>query len=325
MVEQGPDPQVGPGPLVELVETKAPVLVRGVSWQETGPSLSLTSDAGDLALPLLSGAWLRLEIMTGPDVPPRFCLGYVLVKGPQESTHHNCPTGQAAERGFQCGACFAKDEMRYMHDFHRSGIAPTGMRAYLAQPHWLYIATFADGTTKVGTASQRSKWRRLAEQGALVARYVARADDGAVVRRLEDAVSTNLPPTQFVRGAAKYAALLHPRPALHLEQTNKAMADVVREFVAGQTMDGFEVVQEQWQRSVVSEAIAAPSRRTAYPQALDSGRHGVRLTSFLGPTALVGLDAVDGEFLLDLGALKGRKIRFGNFQTEVPALQESLF
>lgn len=239
--------------------------------------------------------------------------------------HHRCPTNQPAERGFQCGSCFARDEMRYMHDYHRSGIAPPGLKLYLAQQHWLYIATFADGTTKVGTASQRSKWSRLATQGALVARYVARADNGSVVRELEDSVSTNLPPTQFVRSAAKYAALLHPRPPLHLEQTNKAMADVVRKHVVELALEGFEPVDEHWQRSDFSEAVALPGRRTAYPQPLDSGEHGMRLESMLGPTALAGLDGVEGEFLVDLGALKGRKIFFGNYQTDVPALQESLF
>lgn len=300
-------------------------LVRGVSWTEQGPALSLSTDDGDARLPLLPGQWLRFEVLSGDGVPARHCLGFTRVEESGQPQHFACPTGQGAERGFQCGACFAKDQMRLMHDFHRSGQASPGLKAYLAQQHWLYIATFADGTTKVGTASERSKWSRLAEQGALVARYVARARDGAVVRHLEDAVSTNLPPTQFVRGAAKFAALLHPRPPLHLEQTNKAMADVVRGYVAELALEGFEAVDEPWQRNGFSEAVAMPSRRTAYPQPLDSGRHGIRLDSLLGPTALAGLDGADGAFLVDLGGLKGQRIRLGDYQTEVPALQESLF
>lgn len=300
-------------------------LVRGVSWSPSGPALSLSTDDGAAQLPLLPGQWLRFEVLSGDGTPARYCLGFARVEESGQAEYLPCPSGQGAERGFQCGACFAKDQMRLMHDFHRSGQGSPGLKAYLAQQHWLYIATFADGTTKVGTASERSKWSRLAEQGALVARYVARAQDGSVVRHLEDAVSTNLPPTQFVRGAAKFAALLHPRPPLHLEQTNKAMADVVRDYVAGLALDGFETAEEQWVRSEYSEVVALPSRRTAYPQPLDSGSHGVRLDSILGPTALAGLDGADGEFLVDLGALKGRKVRFGDFSTEIPALQESLF
>lgn len=300
-------------------------LVRSVSWHEEGPALSLTTDDGDARLPLVPGQWLRFEVLSGDGVPARHCLGFTQVAERGQPEHVPCPTGQPAERGFQCGVCFAKDQMRPMHDFHRSGQGSPGLKAYLSQQHWLYIATFADGTTKVGTASERSKWSRLAEQGALVARYVARARDGAVVRHLEDAVSTNLPPTQFVRGAAKFAALLHPRPPLHLEQTNKAMADVVRGYVAGLALEGFDTAQEQWQRSAFSEGAAVPSRRTAYPQPLDSGRHGFRIDSLLGATALAGLDGVEGAFLVDLGALKGRKITLGDYETEVPALQESLF
>ncbi|AIY01784.1 hypothetical protein ART_2185 [Arthrobacter sp. PAMC 25486] len=300
-------------------------LVRGISWSLEGPALSLETDDGGARLPLVVGQWLRFEVLSGDGVPARFCLGFTRVEESGQPQHFPCPSGQGAERGFQCGACFAKDQMRLMHDFHRSGQGSPGLKAYMSAQHWLYIATFADGTTKVGTASERSKWSRLAEQGALVARYVARAQDGAVVRHLEDAVSTNLPPTQFVRGAAKFAALLHPRPPAHLEQTNKAMADVVREYVEGLALEGFEPAEEQWVRSEMSEAVAVPSKRTAYPQPLESGMHGIRMDSLLGPTALVGLDGADGEFLVDLGALKGRKIRLGDFQTVVPALQESLF
>lgn len=303
-------------------------LVRGIIWTPEGPALSLTKDAkddGGARLPLVPGQWLRFEVLSGDGTPARYCLGFARVDESGQAQHLPCPTGQGAERGFQCGACFAKDQMRLMHDFHRSGQGSAGLKVYLSQQHWLYIATFADGTTKVGTASDRSKWSRLAEQGALVARYVARAQDGSVVRHLEDAVSTNLPPTQFVRGAAKFAALLHPRPPLHVEQTNKAMADVVRGFVGELDLEGFETVDEQWPRSNFSEAVATPGRRTAYPQPLDSGQHGIRLDSMLGATALAGLDRTEGEFLVDLGGLKGRKIQCGDYQTEIPALQESLF
>ncbi|MDD0859236.1 DUF2797 domain-containing protein [Arthrobacter alpinus] len=247
-------------------------LVRGVTWTPEGPALSLTTDDGDARLPLVPGQWLRFEVLSGDGVPARYCLGFSRVEESGQPQHFPCPSGQGAERGFQCGACFAKDQMRLMHDFHRSGQGSPGLKAYLSTQHWLYIATFADGTTKVGTASERSKWSRLAEQGALVARYVARAQDGSVVRHLEDAVSTNLPPTQFVRGAAKFAALLHPRPPLHVEQTNKAMADVVRGFVANLPLEGFETADEQWLRSSFSDAVATPGRRTAYRSRWIRGR-----------------------------------------------------
>ena len=212
-----------------------------------------------------------------------------------------------------------------MHDFHRSGIAPPGLKAYLAQPHWLYVATFADGTVKVGTASQRSKWNRLADQGAVTARYVAHARDGSVVRMLEDAVSTELGLTQFVRGAAKFTALLMPRPTAQLEEGNRKVAAAVREFLKGLTLDGFESVTGRWEHSAFADAVVQPSQRTAYPRPLDSGEHGMRLESLAGSYALVAVDGAETVFLADLAALKGHKIRFGDYTTDVPALQEPLF
>ena len=299
------------------------MLCRGIRWPSAPgtPYLAL-EDSGQREHDVLlePGTGLGFTV-----VPGRWCLGHQLIHDKSHRTHVPCRAQALLSSGTQCPDCVAADESRPMHDFHRSGRAGSGLRDYLAQPHWLYIATFADGTTKVGTASEPSKWRRLAEQGALVARYVALARDGSVVRHLEDSVSTNLPPTQFVRGAAKFAALLHPRPPLHLEQTNKAMASVVRDYVGGLALEGFHTVDEQWERSVFSDAVAGPSRRAAYPQPLDSGAHGIRLDSMLGLTALVGVDDVDGEFLLDLGALKGRKIRIGEYTSTLPALQELLF
>lgn len=308
-------------PAVEPAEA----LVRGVSWSTDGPALSLTTDDGDSRLPLEAGLWLRFRVLSGAGIPARYCLGYSAVQGPTEAHHHACPSGAAAERGYQCGPCFARDDFRFMHDFHRSGIGPPGLKAYLAQPHWLYVATFADGTTKVGTASERSKWTRLGEQGAVVARYVAHARDGSVVRMLEDAVSRELGLTQFVRGAAKFTALLVPRPAAQLEEDNREVAAVVREFLDRLTLDGFETVTEQWERSAFTDGVTGTGQRIAYPQPLDSGGHGMRLDSMVGSYALVAVDDADTVFLANLAALKGHKIRFGGYTTDVPALQESLF
>ncbi|WP_186760382.1 DUF2797 domain-containing protein [Arthrobacter alpinus] len=300
-------------------------LVRGVSWGPDGPLLSLTTDDGPSRLPLSAGLWLRFRVESGADVVARYCLGYSTVQGPVDSEHFPCPTGVAAERGYQCGSCFARDGFRFMHDFHRSGIAPAGLKAYMAQPHWLYVATFADGTTKVGTASQRSKWSRLAEQGAMTAQYVARANNGSVVRVLEDAVSKELGMTQLVRGTAKFASLLSPRPEAQLQSGNQAGAVVVRDFLHTLTLDGFSTCTETWERSAYANAVASTRQRIAYPQPLDSGGHGMRLHSMIGGYALVTVDNAEAAFLADLSALKGHKISFGAYTTAIPALQESLF
>nr|WP_321164498.1 DUF2797 domain-containing protein [Arthrobacter sp. Soil763] len=116
------------------------------------------------------------------------------------------------------------------------------------QPHWLYVATFANGASKIGTAADLRKWNRLAEQGAVTARYVARAADGRVVRILEDQVTRDAGLPQQIRSAAKAAALTAPPPETTLEALNARAAAAVRELLARAGGDGFDVVDEQWQR-----------------------------------------------------------------------------
>ena len=140
----------------------------------------------------------------------KHCLGHHKVHGPADRDHVLCPDRAPAARGSQCERCFVLDDSRLIHDFHRGGRVPPGLRAYLMQPHWLYVATFANGASKVGTASHPRKWNRLAEQGAVVARYVARAEDGRVVRLLEDMITRDAGLPQQVRAAAKAAALRRP-------------------------------------------------------------------------------------------------------------------
>ncbi|UVJ38616.1 DUF2797 domain-containing protein [Arthrobacter sp. CJ23] len=313
----------------------AELLVHGVSWNgppdqdapDGGlPALQLQSPSGGrTAVPLSAASRLGLRILPG-----LWCLGHVKVHGPGERTHVPCKDRAPAVRGKQCGPCFARDDSRLMHDFHRGGPVPAGLRAYLMQPHWLYVATFAGGATKIGTASAPRKWNRLAEQGAVHASYVAHAEDGRVVRVLEDLATRELGLVQQVRSAGKAAALLEPRPAVELSAVNKQAAARVRELLAGLAMTGFAVVEEEWQRPALARELCGPGRRLAYPAAFDGGGHGLEIRSLSGAIALAMLpDAagvpVEGDFVADLGALKGRRIEFGDHHTEIPALQDSLF
>ena len=253
----------------------------------------------------------------------RFCLGYSKVLGPRDRRLFHCPEQTTAERGYQCGPCFARDDFRYMHDVHRSGVAPDGLAAYLAQDHWLYVATFADGSTKVGTASERSKWSRLAEQGAVVARYVAHTDDGRVVRVLEDAVTRHAGLPQAVRSAAKTAALARPLAPSELDVVNAGAADVVRGLLAHDVdIDGFEGVEEQWQAPGSWERVLA-ARAIVYPLSLATGDHGGSVLAVLGQTALLGLP--EGEFLLNMALLRGRRLELGGFRSAPVAVQDELF
>ncbi|MGX5715353.1 DUF2797 domain-containing protein [Arthrobacter sp. MAHUQ-56] len=302
-------------------------LVHGVFWDAAddagAPVLRLQSPDGEFRqLGLHAGERLGFEVVG----PGKSCLGHVVVRSAARRDHILCATGEPAARGKQCERCFMLDESRLMHDFHRGGRVTPGLRDYLMQEHWLYVATFAGGATKVGTASGPRKWNRLAEQGAAAARYVARAEDGRVVRILEDMVTSEAGLTQQVRSAAKADALLQPLPPRQLDAINTRAAGQVRALLARAAVDGFETVEEQWLRPARADALHGTGAfRHAYPHPLDAGRHGFDLAAVSGPNALARLDGTDAEFVVNLSQLAARTIVPGNYASAVPALQESLF
>ncbi|WLQ06962.1 DUF2797 domain-containing protein [Arthrobacter oryzae] len=273
-------------------------------------------------LALDAGSRLGFSVAAGG----KACLGHHKVHGPADRDHVLCRAQAPAARGSQCERCFVMDDFRLIHDFHRGGGVPQGLRAYLMQEHWLYVATFAGGASKVGTASNLRKWNRLAEQGAVVARYVARADDGRVVRILEDMLTRDAGLPQQVRSAAKAAALVAPVPGVELDELNRRLAGEARALLACAGVEGFDVVDERWVRPGLADGACRPGARHAYPHDLGAGGHGFRITAVSGSIAVAALDGSELEFVVNLGRLKARTVELGDHHTsEVPAVQESLF
>lgn len=301
--------------------TNSLYLCGGTAWDEDGAFLRLIQPGGRSVLRLAPGAQLRFRIRSKA---PRYCLGYELVREDGRQTQP-CPGNAAAERGYQCKRCFFQDEGRLVHNSHRGGELPAGLRSYLARPQWLYIATFADGTTKVGTAADRRKVLRLTEQGALAAQYVARAANGLQVRVLEDEISGALGLPQAVRAGHKCAALAAPLPDEELRAINAGHADGVRAVLFDRDPDGFEVVKESWPRPRAFEAVLEEKTPGLYPLPLSAGNHGLLIRGMLGSTALAATDDAGLFFLADLTALKGQRIELGAFETDLPALQQPLF
>ncbi|WP_049822665.1 DUF2797 domain-containing protein [Arthrobacter sp. H41] len=300
-------------------------LCSGVTWRKNIPFLALEGpDGASEDLPLVPGARLGYRIASSPGV--RYCLGHYRVHDVETRTHVRCAVQAAAERGYQCGQCFARDDLRFMHDIHRSGIAPEGLKRYLNQRHWLYIATFAGGATKVGTASDLRKRARLVEQGAVAASYVASAENGRVVRILEDEVTRALGLQQAVRSSAKAAALRAPLEARQLDVLNAEHADATRDLLTnGMDIGGFTVVQEVFVPPSSWSAVLTAPQSQPYPEPLDSGEHGFTIGPMIGSCVLATIAGTAVPFLADLSLLKGRRIEPGNFTTGVPAVQESLF
>ncbi len=315
------------------------LLSSGIEWPADGTSPRWdrrTGDGSSADIVLEPGTRCSFAVAAG-----RWCLGHTLVHATGGWEHVDCPDASRAERGTQCGPCVARDEARYMHDFHRSGIAPPGLRAYLARPQWLYVATFANGASKVGTAGEGNKWRRLAQQGAVTATYVALAADGRLVRVLEDLVTERLGLGQAVRASAKTAGLTEPGQGgpsaagvydvgslarVHQEKVERVRALLTQDPEARELE--VEPTEEAFTPPGQAQSLLAAwdaGELYAYPGWLSASTHGFDVESVLGQSLGVRLDGSERLYAADAAVLKGRRVTPGEYSTAIPAAQDSLF
>jgi Protein of unknown function (DUF2797) len=307
-------------------EPAAGDLCRGVTWSDRQPSLELHDDATGLRELPLPGRRLGLRLVsTGP-----YCLGYSgAVRG--HLTRVDCPRGRLATSGQQCEECVAKDEFRFAHHAHLGGYVPDALAVYLAQPHWVYVATFADATSKVGTASDGRQASRLDEQGAALATYVARAPDGRAVRVVEDAITEHTGLTQTKRRAAKVAALERPAAAEAIRAEHHDAVHQAREVVAAApTRIGVDPADVAWTRPPPADAFFADvpvGGWLPYPHDLRTGDHGFQIDGVAGSAVLVRLrdDADAVRYVVDLGAIAGSRIAIGPYESPDTPVQMSLF
>lgn len=305
------------------------LLCLGVSWADGAPALDL-SDVGTAAavrVPLLTHR-LGYRVAT----PGRFCTGSsAFVPDENRTARVPCPNRRPAVKSGQCGQCAARDEFKFAHRFHTGGYASPALTRYMAQPHWLYIATFADGSSKVGTAVDQRKRTRLDEQGAIMASYVARAADGKSVRIAEDSVTSQLAVTQYRRRNAKTAALASPAPHDTIAANHTRTVERATELLAAWKPDsGITPVTESW--TPPAELNLFRDRRptggwTAYPNDLKTGDHGFVVEACSGPAVLARIEsAADApRYIADLGELKGARIILGDYASSASMFQDSLF
>lgn len=292
----------------------------GVTWATGDPRLLLAPlPGGPLAYAEIMNRRLGYQAGTG-----RWCTGRYQFADTVRVEAVACPDRGLAEQSGQCGRCAGQDDFRFAHQVHQGGHVPDALRRYVDQPHWLYMATFADGTTKVGTAAEPRKRSRLDEQGALFATYLAKADDGRAVRHLEDALTHGLGVPQTVRAAAKLRALAAGRdlsaPRAAHEKDIARAADALADMK-------IPAVLEPWTPPAEGERLRTPDgARALYPHDLREGEHGFTPISCVGSQVLAVLDSDDGmAYLLDLGALKGSRITLGPFSSPATAVQSALF
>jgi hypothetical protein len=291
----------------------------GVTWATGDPRLLLAPlPGGPLTYAEIMNRRLGYQAETG-----RWCTGRYQFADTVRVEAVACPDRASTEQGGQCTRCAGRDDFRFAHQVHHGGHVPDALRRYVEQPHWLYLATFADGTTKVGTAAEPRKRSRLDEQGALFATYLAKAADGRAVRHLEDAITHDLGVPQTVPAAAKLQALADLRDL----STARAAHDkaVAR---AAEALDDMNVpaVLEVWSPPAEGERLRTGGEWALYPHDLREGEHGFTSLSCVGSQVLAALDSdEDMAYLLDLGALKGRRIVLGSFNSPNTVVQSTLF
>ncbi|MFI8569152.1 DUF2797 domain-containing protein [Rhodococcus sp. NPDC078407] len=253
----------------------------------------------------------------------RYCTGRTAFRADGPPRYVPCPGRERAVSSGQCETCAGKDSFRFVHTVHRSGLVSRDLEKHVMQPHWLYLAAFANGTFKIGTAADTRKWGRLAEQGAICARYVAHADDGKAVRVAEDLVTESMGLRQAVRSTAKAASLCLPIDVDRLEVATAARAEQVREMLTEAGVAGCTPIDERWAPPAGREALSENISRVAYPADVATGSHGLAIRTCVGQAVLA---TVDGEtYVADLAALKGRRIELGAFRSDLPAVQSALF
>lgn len=299
--------------------TDGEYVCHGITWATGDPRLLLASlPGGPLVYAEIMNQRLGFAVGTG-----RWCTGRYQFADTVRVEAVACPDRAPTEQSDQCARCFRQDEFRFAHQFHQDGNVPEALRRYMDQPHWLYLATFADGATKVGTAAEPRKQSRLDEQGALFATYLTKSPDGQAVRHLEDAITRGLQIPQTVRASTKLKALASLPDLSAASATHDHHVARVADTLAA--MDTLTML-EKWPPPAEGDRMRGCGIRMLYPHDLRDGEHGFAVVSCVGTQVLAVLGGDDEvDYVLDLGALRGRRITLGPFASPAVAVQNSLF
>lgn len=300
--------------------TDGEYVCHGITWATGDPRLLLAPlPDGPLVYAEIMNQRLGFGVGTG-----RWCTGRYQFADTVRVEALACPDRAPTEQGDQCARCLRQDEFRFAHQFHQDGNVPAALRQYMDQPHWLYLATFADGATKVGTAAEPRKQSRLDEQGALIATYLTKSADGRAVRHLEDAITRGLQIPQTIRASTKLKALAN--------LTDLSTANATHDRHVSRAADALAAMNtpamlETWSPPVEGDRMrVANGVRMLYPHDLRDGEHGFTVVSCVGTQVLAVLDGDDEvDYVLDLGTVKGRRLTLGPFTSPAAAFQNSLF
>ena len=326
--------------------------------QESSPAQRGVPSGVRIQIPLTPGAYLGLRIPRDSEGELyRYCAGYTTgtsndaapesaPKSARESAPKSgvtsagirrvpCPEGTRIQRGQQCPRCTARDEFTALHSAHLyPGTLTESMRAYAMLEHRLYVATFPDGTHKVGTSSLHSTPRRLDEQAVATATYIALAPDGLAIRRAEDAVTALAKIPQVKQVASKYRAWTNPLPGAQLRVAHQEAVARAREALAELARTDPEVpltaLDEPWIPSLaMNRPYAALRAQSPEPLApcdpgLESGSAGFFCTGAAGQFLSAHTGDADAAFLVNTAAWRNVLVEPAQEFTRV-RVQGSLF
>ena len=315
--------------------------------QESSPAQRGVPSGVRIQIPLTPGAYLGLRIPRDSEGELyRYCAGYTTGASndaaPESAGIRRvpCPEGTRIQRGQQCPRCTARDEFTALHSAHLyPGTLTESMRAYAMLEHRLYIATFPDGTHKVGTSSLHSTPRRLDEQAVATATYIALAPDGLAIRRAEDAVTALAKIPQVKQVASKYRAWTNPLPGAQLRVAHQEAVARAREALAELARTEPEVpltaLDEPWIPSLAMNRPYA-ALRTQSPEPLapcdsglgdsgtESGTAGFFCTGAAGQFLSAHTGDADAAFLVNTAAWRNVLVEPAQEFTRV-RVQGSLF
>nr|WP_294457257.1 hypothetical protein [uncultured Rothia sp.] len=300
-----------------------------------------------IQIPLTPGAYLGLRIPRDSEGELyRYCAGYTTGTSNDAAPASAgirrvpCPESTRIQRGQQCPRCTARDEFTALHSAHLyPGTLTESMRAYAMLEHRLYIATFPDGTHKVGTSSLHSTPRRLDEQAVATATYIALAPDGLAIRRAEDAVTALAKIPQVKQMAGKYRAWTNPLPGAQLRTAHQEAVARAREALAELARTEPEVpltaLDEPWIPSLaMNRPYAALRAQSPEPLApcdsglgapgTESGAAGFFCTGAAGQFLSAHTGDADAAFLVNTAAWRNVLVEPAQEFTRV-RVQGSLF
>ena len=297
-----------------------------------------------IQIPLTPGAYLGLRIPHDSEGELyRYCAGYTTGTSNTPDSGVTsagirrvpCPEGTRIQRGQQCPRCTARDEFTALHSAHLyPGTLTESMRAYAMLEHRLYIATFPDGTHKVGTSSLHSTPRRLDEQAVATATYIALAPDGLAIRRAEDAVTALAKIPQVKQVASKYRAWTNPLPGAQLRSAHQEAVARAREALAELARTEPQVpltaLDEPWIPSLaMNRPYAALRAQSPEPLApcdpgTESGAAGFFCTGAAGQFLSAHTGDADAAFLVNTAAWRNVLVEPAQEFTRV-RVQGSLF